>query len=114
MKVKGIVECSFGFGVSLFRQSGTMKVLRLFIAKMSKDSPAAKLGLKSGDEILSLNGKKVRGMDSEARQGGELFTLLCNRPAGDTLEMEVVMQDKVQRLTLKAVQPPTPEKARRR
>ena len=114
MKVKGTVECSFGFGVTMFRQSGTMKVLRLFVAKMSKDSPAAQRGLKSGDEILSLDGKKVRGMDSEARQGGELFTLLCNRPAGDTIAVEVVMHDQVQRLTLTAVQPSTPGKARRR
>lgn len=113
IKVKGEVECSFGFAVTMFRNPKTRKVDRLFVGKMSRSSPAAKLGLKPGDEILSLNGKKVRGMDGEAKQGAELFTLLCNRTPGDTVEFEVVLdaQDRVQHLTLKAVKSSRRDKA---
>lgn len=105
LKVKGQVQCSFGFGVTMHREAGTLKVLRLFVGKMEKRSPAAKLGLNPGDEILSINGEKVRGMDGEAKQGARLFSLLCNRAPGETIDLEVAAPDRVHRLTLKALKP---------
>jgi C-terminal processing protease CtpA/Prc len=103
MSVKGEIECSFGFGVNFYRQTETHRVLRLFVARMDKKSPAAKLGLRSGDEILSINGEKVLGMNGETKQGGRLFSLLCNREPGDTIEVEVATPDDVRRFTLTAI-----------
>lgn len=102
ISVKGEVQCSFGFGVRLHRDPGTRKVLRLFVTKVRKGSSAAKLEVKPGDEILSINGEKVRGMDGEAKQGARLFSLLCNRSPGETVEMEIMDPDRVRRLTLRA------------
>ncbi len=102
VKVKGEVQCSFGFGVSLLRQPETRKISRLFITRVSPKSSAAKLGLGPGDEILAINGEKIRGMDGEAKQGAKLFSLLCDRAAGETIEIEVLSQERVQHLTLQA------------
>jgi C-terminal processing protease CtpA/Prc len=104
MAVTGTAVCSFGIGVAGVRDPRTKRVSRLFITEVADDTPAARAGLREGDEILSINGKKVLGMDGEIKSGSELFELLVNQYPGRTIEIEVAVRT-VRKMTLTAISP---------
>jgi hypothetical protein len=90
MQVKGAPICSFGIGIVGTRDRATRKVRRLYIADVIPDTPAARLGLKVNDEILSINGVKVTELDGSMKLGSPLFNLLVNQAAGQVITLEVV------------------------
>ncbi len=96
--------CNFGIGVAGTREAETHLIKRLFIIDVTADSEAGRLGLQPGDEILSINGKKVAGMDGTKKAGAELFELLVNQAPGKTIQLEVVVHS-VKSLTLTARTP---------
>lgn len=119
-QVKGEAVCPFGIGVGGLREPDTHRIKRLFITEVTVGSEAERLGLQAGDEILSLNGKKVAGMDGTKQAGSELFELLVNQAAGQTLALEVIVHS-VKNLNLTAlpldeiryrISPPGPEARR--
>jgi C-terminal processing protease CtpA/Prc len=111
MSVRGEAVCSYGIGVAAEREHGTKKIKRLFIYSVAEDSDAAQAGLKPGDEILSVNGHKVAGMDGTMKPGAELFDLLVDQPAGRSLALEVAVRT-VRKVTLEAT--PDPSRGLRR
>ena len=88
-QVKGEAVCAFGFGVGGTREPETHKIKRLFITAVTIGSEAERAGLQIGDEILSINGKKVDGMDGTREASSELFELLVNKTPGQTIALEV-------------------------
>lgn len=103
LAVKGTPICSYGIGVVGLREPGTKKIKRLFVEDVAENSPAQHAGIQDGDEILSINGLKVAGMDGYMKPGSQLFELLINQPPGRAIRLEVVIHN-VQAVTLKAVQ----------
>lgn len=101
-QVKGETVCPFGIGIAGTREAGTHKMKRLFITDVTSGSEAERLGLEAGDEILSINGKKVAGMDGTKQAGAELFEQLVNQAPGQTVALEVVVHS-VKNLTLTAL-----------
>ena len=91
-KLKGVPVCSFGIGIVGSRDPQTRAILRLVISEVSPGSAADQHGLKEGDEILAINGEKVRGMDGEMKHGSRLFDLLVNQPSHQTINLEVVVR----------------------
>lgn len=63
------------------------------IGKVQANTPAARVGLKAGDRILSVNGKPVRS-------GEELESRLAELPAGGTAELQVQRNTSVFRLVV--------------
>ena len=55
-------------------------------------SVAESIGLKTGDEILSINGKKVTDLTGGTKVDGDLFRLLVDRPAGEKVSVEVLIR----------------------
>jgi C-terminal processing protease CtpA/Prc len=101
MEVKAQLVCSFGFGVIATWDAKTQHVGRIFITEVISGSTAERLGLKRGDEIISLNGKKVPDLKGGNKPGSDLFALLVNRPAGESLEIEVTVRA-IRKVTLPA------------
>jgi serine protease Do len=57
---------------------------RVFIVRVAPDSPAAKIGLKSGDLVLSVAGEPVNGLESFYRR------IFAVGPAGTTVPLKVL------------------------
>ena len=101
MTVKGEPICSYGIAVAGTRESGTKKIKQLIIYAVSEGSEAERQGLKPGDEILSINGQKVAGMDGMMKAGSQLFDLLVDQRFGQKISIEVAVRT-VRKLTLQA------------
>ena len=119
-QVKGEAVCPFGIGVGGTREPDTHRIKRLIITDVTVGSEAERLGLKPGDEIIGINGRKVAGMDGTKQAGSELFELLVNQAPGQTIALEVIVHS-VKNLNLTAlpldelryrIAPPGPEARR--
>lgn len=71
----------------LAKSFGLKKTKGVLVAEVSEGSPAEKAGLKQGDIILRLNGKKVDDM-------GELRNKIALTSPGTKVEMEVLRENK--------------------
>jgi len=101
MEVQTTAYCNFGFGIIVFGNNEAGTISRILIDDVLPDTAAAKYGLKSGDEILAVNGKRVAEMKGGMKGGSELFRLLVNRPPGERIDIEVVVRV-VKRVSLTA------------
>ena len=104
MTVKGSPICSFGIGVICTRDSATRKIKRVFISEVSPGSTADNEGLKEGDEILAINGRKVAGVEGDIKPGAWLFDQLADREPGETIEVEAAIRT-VKKVRLRASRP---------
>ncbi len=75
------------FGIALYGWPQQVPVSPMTVAKVSKDSPADKAGLKEGDVILKANGKTVRNVEEliavtspRAEQATDYVIRRDNRP----------------------------------
>lgn len=55
-------------------------------------SPADKIGLRRGDEILASNGKRIADMRGGLKRGGDLFELLVDQPVGRMTDFAVAVR----------------------
>ena len=92
MTVKGTPVCSFGIGVVCTRDLTTRKIKRIFISEVLSGSLADQDGLKEGDEILAINGRKVAGVQGDIKPGAWLFDQLADRAPGESIEVEVAVR----------------------
>ncbi len=101
MTVKGTPVCSFGIGIVCTRDPATRKIRRVFISEVLLGSRAEQDGLKEGDEILALNGRKVAGLEADVKHGAWLFDQLVDREPGESIDVEVAVRV-VKKVTLRA------------
>ncbi len=66
--------------------------------------PAAQAGIVPGDEILFIEGRDVRAMSPDA------IHLALEGAVGSTVQLTVLHQGKIERITLKRVPLETPQK----
>jgi S1-C subfamily serine protease len=91
-QVQGNAICSFGIGIIATWDKKNQSIGHVYVDDVSPGSEAEKIGLKRGDEILSLNGKKITDMKGGMRRGSDLFELLVNPPIGRTIDVEVAVR----------------------
>jgi S1-C subfamily serine protease len=91
-QVQGNAICSFGIGIIATWDKKNQSIGHVYVDDVSPGSEAEKIGLKRGDEILSLNGKKITDMKGGMRRGSDLFELLVNQPIGRTIDVEVAVR----------------------
>lgn len=58
-------------------------------------------GLKEGDEILAIDGRKVAGVEGDIKPGAWLFDQLADREPGESIDVEVAVRV-IKKLTLRA------------
>jgi S1-C subfamily serine protease len=90
-KVQGNAICSFGFGLVATWNEKTQSIGHVYVDDVGPGSLAEQAGMKRGDEILSLNGKKIPEMKGGMKRGSDLFELLVNQPVGKTIDVEVAV-----------------------
>jgi len=91
-EVKSNAVCSYGIGIVATWNKTTQSIDHVYIEEVSPDSTAAGLGLVRGDEILTINGRKVTAMKGGMKRGSDLFELLVNQPMGRTIVLEVAVR----------------------
>lgn len=64
----------------------------LYVDEVSPGSEADRTGLQRGDEILSINGRKIAGMKVGLKRDGGLFALLVDQPVGRMTDFEVAVR----------------------
>lgn len=84
--------CNFGFGIVVVANSETGEISRIIIDGVLPDSGAERIGLRKGDEILSVNGMNVANMKGGMKGGSDLFGMLINRPYGERIDVEVAVR----------------------
>jgi C-terminal processing protease CtpA/Prc len=102
VEVKSAAICSFGIGVIADWNRNTQTVTHLYVESITPGSAAETLGLARGDEILSINGRKITAMKGGFKHGSDLFNLLVDQPPGREVKLEVAVRT-VKRVTLSAL-----------
>ena len=91
-EVKSNAVCSYGIGIVASWNKTTQSIDHVYIEEVSPDSTAAGMGLVRGDEILTINGRKVTTMKGGMKRGSDLFELLVNQPMGRTIVLEIAVR----------------------
>jgi len=68
-EVKSNAVCSYGIGIVATWNKTTQSIDHVYIEEVSPDSTAAGMGLVRGDEILTINGRKVTAMKGGMKRG---------------------------------------------
>jgi S1-C subfamily serine protease len=103
MEVKSRAICSFGIGVIATWDQASETVTHLYVDTVAPGSAAETFGLVHGDEILTLNGRKVTTLKGGLKRGSDLFNLLVDQPPGREIKLEVAVR-LVKHVSLNAVQ----------
>jgi C-terminal processing protease CtpA/Prc len=101
MEVRDAAVCSFGIGIVATWDRATQTVTHLYVDSVSSGSAAETFGLVRGDEILTINGRKITTMKGGLKRGSDLFELLVNQPPGKEINIEVLVRA-VKRVKLNA------------
>ena len=100
-EVKGNPICCYGFGIIATWDAKTQTVTHLYVDEVRPGSEADRIGLQRGDEILSINGRKIADMKGGLKRGGDLFALLVDQPVGRMTDFAVTVRT-VKKLVLSA------------
>lgn len=92
---------SFAVDIVVRNDPATGRVTRIFITRVLPRTDAERAGLREGDEIVSLDGVAVKGLDATVAAGSPLGRFLLGRDPGDTLTFGVVMR-RTRECTLRA------------
>ena len=95
---------SFAFDIRIYSNPDSRKVDRMFVTGVLEYSDAEKAGLRTGDEIIKIDGMAVKGMEARLGPDSQLGALLLNRQAGEPMNLEIITR-RTQKMTLHAHRP---------
>lgn len=101
MQVKSHPVSSYAFSFHTIFNEQTKRT-RLIVATVDPNSDAADADLQPGDEIVSIDGELVSGMEPVVGKGTPLGRLFLNRPPGTPLQLEVVTH-RTKRVSVRAL-----------
>jgi C-terminal processing protease CtpA/Prc len=80
-----------GFPVSFNVESNpaTARIARIIVAEVPPDSVTAQAGVKVGDEVIAINGRKTQEFAIGMGKNSELGQIFLNRDPGDEVTLEV-------------------------
>ena len=81
---------SYAIDIAVYAEPKTKTVTRIFITRVLEDTDAARAGLQPGDEIVSLDGVPVKGMEARVGPDSALGRFLLNRDHGEKLNFEII------------------------
>lgn len=100
-KVNETPLISYAIDIAIYVDPKTKKVTRIFITRVIEDTDAERAGLKPGDEIVSLDGVPVKGMEPKVGPDSPLGQFLLNRDHGERLNFEIITH-RTENITLRA------------
>lgn len=83
------INC-FGFDLKIYYDKKTDRVTRIFFGEILEESSAAKLDVRTGDEIKAINGRPVTEFSARVAVDTELGKLFLARRPGEKLDLAVV------------------------
>jgi photosystem II stability/assembly factor-like uncharacterized protein len=86
------------------RGTGTETDVGAKLTEITKDSPAEKAGLKSGDVVIAVNGTTIHGYDGT----GSFMAEIRKRSAGDTVKLQLSREKKIMDLDVQLAKRPDP------
>lgn len=89
MVVQDNAICSFGFSLKILGDAKAKKISRMFVSEVQEGTRADALGLKAGDEIISVNGIKVADLKGWLSRDGDVMQLFVNRKRGESIDLVV-------------------------
>jgi predicted metalloprotease with PDZ domain len=92
---------SYAIDIAVYAEPKTKTVTRIFITRVLEDTDAARAGLQPGDEIVSLDGVPVKGMEARVGPDSALGRFLLNRDHGEKLNFEIITR-RTEKVTLRA------------
>jgi C-terminal processing protease CtpA/Prc len=92
MVVQGNAICSFGISLKCLGDVATKKITRILISSVVEGSRAEFLGLRAGDEILTVNGLKITELKGGMSPDGDIMQLFVNRRKGDPIDLKVAVR----------------------
>jgi S1-C subfamily serine protease len=90
--VQGTPICSFGISLKILGDLKTKKVTRILISDVISGSRAEGLGLKPGDEILTVNGLKISELKGGMNPDGDIMQLFGNRKKGEAIDLKIAVR----------------------
>lgn len=101
MKIKETPLISYAIDIAIYADPKTKLVTRIFITRVMEDTDAARAGLQPGDEIVSLDGVPVKGLEPRVGPDSPLGKFLLNRDHGERLNFEIITR-RTENVTLRA------------
>jgi C-terminal processing protease CtpA/Prc len=89
-KVSGTALSNFPIDIKVVVNPETKKVAKIVISRVKDKSEAADLGMQAGDEIVSVDGVVVAGMDPKIDRASQIGLLFLNRKPGEALKLEIL------------------------
>jgi len=92
-RVKSNPLTSFPIGLEIRRGRLTNQVEEIFVLEVPPGSTTEQAGVKPGDLIISINGRKAQEFRGGVSSGTELGKIFLNRSPGHFVELELIAAD---------------------
>ncbi len=104
-RVKDIPISGFPLSFEAIHGVGSDRVRRIIVTEVPERSATDRAGVKVGDAIISIDGRKAQDFTVGVGKGSELGRIFLNRDPGDEVKLEILPagSDKPISLTLHAV-----------
>jgi hypothetical protein len=93
VRVKGIPVSDFPISIDVIRDPAGNRVARVVVSHVPAGSTTAQAGVRAGDTILAINGRKIGAFAAGVSKDDELGRVFLNRKSGDVVELEIQPAD---------------------
>lgn len=92
-RVKDVPLSDFPISFEVTRNAGGDRVMRIAVTNVPQGSATEQAGVKAGDAIVAINGRKAQDFAVGVGKNSELGRIFLNRTPGDEVELEIMPAD---------------------